>query len=544
MRSFADQRQDKRGSSLELVRGGLPLAVNSPLIQIMHTAVRTPLGQYLIGALVNLIYVIILISNQTSFQNIQVPENNYSQNLWQGTDVLGYIRPAQNFVDHRIFGYGNIPDYRRTIGYPLFLSVLMMVFGEHWLIVTIFIQALIFAVMYPLLARTARILFNANDQAITLSFLFLILSGTYIVMVPMMLTDTFFTVFFTLGLWLGLESIAKRRYVYFFLHIIFMGYAAQVRPLLSLYPFISCLLLIFVAKKYAVSRFTSTNKMILISVISLLIICNLSSVRNYINHNFPRPTDTLSNDMFYQLAKDVLLSVNKSDEYNEMAQVVRGVGVNDLNKKINLQEKLAFNIYKEYPLTTLKEMTHNAIGILGRAHWPVVAHFWGYSFLNSISPGLMPLKKSTGIYLIEVFFNLVYLFVYLLCLSFLVRVFRSGNIMLALTLIFFIAYFVIPGFIGRGAGSRYRLPVEGLIVIMASCEFEHYCKILSNKLYVVINRLYTLLRVLIPLRRLKGVTQQGAQDSGDRHRSEVGFGLDRLVMATLVVYRAAGWRDA
>jgi hypothetical protein len=212
--------------------------------------------------------------------------------------------------------------------------------------------------------------------------------------------------------------------------------------------------------------------------------------------------------MFNQLAKDVLIEINKGDEYEEKRKILQGV--NDLNVRAHLQEKLALNIYKDYPLITLKQTTHNAIGILGRAHWSPVAHFWGYSFLNSSTPGHMSLKKSTAVYLIELFFNLVYLFVYILFLSYLVRFFRSGNIILPLTIVLFIAYFLIPGFIGRGAGSRYRLPVEGLIVIMASCEFEHYFKVLNDKVYTVINSIYTLLRGLIPLHLLKDVTQQGA----------------------------------
>jgi hypothetical protein len=459
------------------------------LAQKMHTAIRSPGIQYLIGVLINLVYIIILISDQTSYQNIQVPENNYSENLWKGTDVLTYVRPAQNFVDHRIFGSGTIPDYRRSIGYPLFLSTLMMIFGRHWIIFTLFMQALIFAVMYPLLSRISNILFNTSGRTVIFAFLFFIFSGTYIVMVPMILTDTFFTLFFTLGLWLGLESIIKRNYIYLLLHIIFIGYAAQVRPSLSLYPIINYLILISIAMKYGLTRCTRIYQIVMTSFVSLLIICNLSSIRNYMNYNFFKPTDILAVGLL-DLGNYVLVEVGKSDGYEEIQKTLQGI--KDPKAKMRLQEELAVKIFKDYPIITLKQIMHNAIGILGRAHWPEVAAFWGYSFLDNFSPEYMPQKKSTAVYHIEIFFNFIYLFVYFLCLGFFIRVFRSENIVFSLTIVLFITYLLIPTFIMRGGGSRYRLPVEGLIVIMASCEFEHHIEALNGKLFRLIDRIYTL----------------------------------------------------
>jgi hypothetical protein len=297
-------------------------------------------------------------------------------------------------------------------------------------------------------------------------------------------------VFFTLGLWLGLESIVKKSYTLLFFHIMSVGYAAQVRPVLSLYPLINFFILISIAVKYDLWRHLKTYKIIVISIILLLISCNLPSMRNYMNHKLLRPTDTLSNDMFSQLAKLVLIDMGKSDEYEEKRKALEEIS--DVTTKIYLQEEFAIRVFKDYPLMTLKEMMHNAVGILGRAHWPLMAHFWGYSFLDNFSPDHMPLKKSTAVYLIETLFNFIYLSVYFLSLGFLIRLFRSGNVVFSLTIVLFIAYFLIPTFIGRGAGSRYRLPAEGLIVMMASCEFDHRFELLKEKLFRLINGINTL----------------------------------------------------
>src|SRR5262245_22662497 len=216
------------------------------LLRKLSVAISSPGFQYLIGILINFSYILILINNSTSYQNLQVPEGIYSENLWQGSDVLSYVQPARNFIEYGIFGYGTMPDYHRTIGYPLFLSTLMRLFGSYWFIFTLFIQASIFALIYPLLSEISSTLFSSGKKAIIISFLLLIFLRTYIVRVPQMLTDTFFTVFFMLGLWSGVKSIIEKSYKYLLLHILFMGYAAQVRPVLFLYPIVNCLVLIYI----------------------------------------------------------------------------------------------------------------------------------------------------------------------------------------------------------------------------------------------------------------------------------------------------------
>jgi len=183
--------------------------------------------------------------------------------------------------------------------------------------------------------------------------------------------------------------------------------------------------------------------------------------------------------MLNHLGRDVLREVGKNDEYEQIQKMLQGI--DDMNVKADLQEKFAIKIYKDYPWITLKRMMRSGVGVLGRAPWPVMAHFWGYSFKDNFSSGHMPLKKSMVVYLIECFFNIIYLCIYLLFLGFLVRNFRSGNLMFVMATVLFIAYFLIPTFTAPSDGSRFRLPVEGLIVIMASCELEYYFQALSRR---------------------------------------------------------------
>ncbi|MDQ3839392.1 MAG: hypothetical protein M3297_08995 [Thermoproteota archaeon] len=195
----------------------------------------------------------------------------------------------------------------------------------------------------------------------------------------------------------------------------------------------------------------------------------MPSIRNYINHGFFQPTNILAVDLFEHLGRDVLIGEGKAYEYNILKGNVQRVA--NIKEKIRLQEELAMKIYSTYPARTLQVLMRNAVGIMGRAHWPFAARFWGYNFKDEFDPAHMKLKRLTVIFYLESFFNLVYFIVYLLFFGFLVRTFRVGNYMLFLVICLLIGYFLIPTFINPGGGSRMRLPVEGLIITMASCQF-------------------------------------------------------------------------
>jgi hypothetical protein len=203
---------------------------------------------------------------------------------------MSYVNPARNFLDFGVFGTGIQPDTYRTIGYPLFLSILMKVFRKNWLKAAFFAQAFVFALMYPFLSVMARLLGAPSKAVINLSFLFWVFSVTYIATVPVLLSDLFFTVFFTVGLTLGLLSVARQSYLFLAGQLLFLGYAAQVRPVLCIYPIVHLLVLCSAAKMYGSMSSRKTRTIITISVASLLLLCNLTTLRNYIHFRLPEPT--------------------------------------------------------------------------------------------------------------------------------------------------------------------------------------------------------------------------------------------------------------
>jgi hypothetical protein len=438
---------------------------------------ESPFKQYLVGTGINFLLLTILISNNTSYRNLQLPEGPYSDNLWQGTDVVTYVNPARNFIHFRVFGSGTDPDHHRTIGYPLFLSILMFLFGHNWFILALFVQSLVFASIYPALSRISTILFNLGRRALIFSFLFFIISGTYIAMVPVIMSDLFFSVLFIIGLYFGLEAIIKKSWGYLFFHILFLGYSAQVRPLLTIYPFINFLILLYVSRKSYLFLDAKLYSLIITSSVVLILVCNLPSIRNYINHGFLKPTDVLYNNMFDYLGYNILKNSGRIREYNAMQDKLQEV--KDLSEKMSSKQKLAINIYKSYPLQTFTQLIKNSIGIMLRSHWSIVANFWGYNFNDNFDRP-MPLRKLNFVFVLESFFNIIYLILYILFLNFLVRQIRLRSFEVFLILILFISYFLIPAFMVNGAGSRMRLPVEGIILLASFNELQQYLRLSEN----------------------------------------------------------------
>ena len=360
-----------------------------------------------------------------------------------------------------------------------------MLFGDNWLLAAFFVQALLFACIFPVLCQIARLLFNSTTKIITLSFLFLTLSGTYLVTVPVILTDLFFTVFLTLGLYLSLLVVIRNSWVCLAGQVVVLGYAAQIRPVLGLYAIVNFVLMVHIAYKIHVLHRRKTGNLILVSSICLLVSGNLPALRNYVNHGFLKPTDVLATNMFDYLARSVLDRTNNSAEYYALAESVKKMG--DIKDATEIKERYAIDVFKRHPLATLTQVGRNAIGIMLRGHWAVAAQFWGLNFKDLTMEEFMPLKKSLRVFVVEVLFNSIYALLYVFFWCYLIRLYRLNEISLLLTTLVFVSYFLIPTFMVSGAGSRLRLPVEGIIVLTGLMGFESHQKWLSDK---VITRLY------------------------------------------------------
>jgi len=431
---------------------------------------RPLVRQYFVGLAINLAFVIILLSCPVSFRNLQIPEGQYADNAWKGMDIITYVRPARNFLEYGVFGKGTAPGYQRTVGYPLFLAAMMKLFGSNWLVGTIFVQAIAFALIYPALSKISLLLFPGQASLYQVSFWIYLMLGTFIAMVPMILTDLFFAVLFTVGVCFGIVSVKLRSWLYLLLYVVFVGYAAQVRPALMFYPFVNIFVLLASAKRFRCLNEGAVKAFVLVSTLCLLVLCNLPSLRNYVNYGLFKPTDVLERNMFYFLTRDVLHAENEQDVYAEMNAEVSAA--TDLQQKMTLMKEHSLMTYKQYPVTTLKRMLRNSAYVVN-THWQWAGRYWGYSRRDVHSPGHMPLKRSNLMLAIVVIGCIAYSVIHLFFAGFLLRLLRTRNWLYLSTILVVIGYFLGPTFIA-GGGKRMYLPVEGIVVMLSVYEMRSF----------------------------------------------------------------------
>ncbi len=436
-------------------------------------SLESPIIQYFIGLVVNVAFVIILLSTDLSYRNLQLPEGEYQDNIQKGSDVITYLLPARNYLEYGVFGWGNIPDCHRTVGYPLFLALSMRLFGDSWLIWVFFVQAALYACIYPALSKIARILFPNNTSIVVPAFCFYLISGAYIAQVPDLLTDTFFAVLFTIGLCFGMLSIVKQRWKYLILQLVIIGYAAQVRPMLALYPILNVFVLWLVARQYGISDRRKIKIMIITSSAALLLPCSAPSIRNYVNYGFFAPTDILSRNLFMYLGKETMFDRGKQDSYEVMSRHIEDMygsetGTRAVRERMALQNKYVLEICRKYPATAVKRLAIAAIGTCMHGHWVLVPKFWGYSW----RPGQEGyFKVSKLVFALLVIWCVIYAVIYVFFLRYFVRLIKERQWLFLFTIFILVCYFLVPTFVAASTG-RMRLPVEGIIVICAFYEIS------------------------------------------------------------------------
>lgn len=425
--------------------------------------------QFLIGMIANVAYVVILLI--TNYENVQLPVGDFQNNIWWGCDVMGYVQPAESFLRSGEFLRKGHPDFHRTVGYPFFLFLMMRIFGPRWLIPTYFIQAIVFAFAYPALTGIARILFPGKPKLSLAIFIFSLVSGAYFSYTAQILTDGLFAVCFITGLYFGLLSIARRSYAFLFLHLLFVGFAAQIRPMLSLYPLADMFFLVLIAVRNNEIALLNVKKMIAISFVVLAILCNGPSIRNYINYGIFLPADVLSNALSDYLAKPVLVNRGKAEYCDEMSKKFHSLAVsNNIRERIDMQNRFAFETLKAYPFITLALYSYNAFWNMFEFHWQNVLFYWRVNWLSDDYYGRY--KGSTAALFTAVPWVLAYGVIYVFFLRFLYQTFVAKDWILLSGLFFF----VLPLFISfiAGQGARMRLYAEGVILMCAFSSIHDY----------------------------------------------------------------------
>lgn len=450
----------------------------------------SPLHQFFIVLCTNLIYFILLYSYQVSNYNIHPPEGIYSGNAFFGSDVMTYLHPARNFLKFGTFGNGHTPDYFRTIGYPAYLSGFIYFFGEYFFWVAYLIHAILSALIFSFITAISGF-FIKNDPRISKTvFIILWLSGAYWIYFPMLLNDLFFAFFFIAGIYYGIKAVFTKSWKYCVIHLLLLGYAASVRPQLILYAIPEFLILLYCAVHFKTIADRKIKTMIVVASISLLVLGNLSGLRNYINYGSMESSSVLTINLYNYASKEILFMVHRENDYEKGASIADRKGKVSWIDASLFRKKAAFEVMKTYPKETALVLTTHFLKNMGSPHLfrastlflpkeEVVLSMGNLNKikemnnLKHISTCLMMLKQI-GLYtlFILLFFMFFYSFIWLLVLKHIFRMLKEKNYLYLLAIVSFLAYLIIPTTLTAVAG-RIRLPIEWLIVLLATIEFYH-----------------------------------------------------------------------
>lgn len=438
---------------------------------------ESPVFQYFIGFFINLVIIFILFSSNVTYNNLQLPENKFKDNIWKNSDVVGYVEYANNYLKYGVVGEGETPSTSRSIGYPLYLSMFMKLFKGNWLLIVYLFQAVVFAFLYPIFTKIIQLIFAENKRLVIWSFLFLLISGMYFSYTTIILTDTIFTLFLTAGICFGLIAIKRQSWCYLTIHVVMIGIAGQIRPILFLYFIPDFFILIAIANKYKLVKNKKIKLLILASSLLVLITCNLPTVRNYLNYNVISPSTNFQYNLFNSHATKILMKEGREvtiDTLYSHIDTSKNASV-DLSAKIRM--KYAIKTFLEYPLPAVELLVLNVAGTLMKNHYVILSNFWDESSKGRVDISQMIEKKRYSMFVVTVIFGLIYFLLYLLFLSFCIRLMKGKKFLYLFTILLFVAYFLIPaGFVGPSV--RFRLPVEGFMIIFSLYELLQF---LSNK---------------------------------------------------------------
>ena len=421
--------------------------------------------QYLIGLAIHLVFLIIMYSSGTSYKNLQIPEGTYKNNIWQCSDVMTYVDPAINFVQYHVFGQERIPDHFRTIGYPALISFFYSIAGKNWLIWLQIFQAFIFAAIYPLISATLKMLIPGLKMHTPVTIVFLLLvSGAYFTRIPMVLTDTLFTTLFMAGFYYGLLTYRENRTIHLVLFLLFITLAALVRPTASLFPLMNLAMAFLIAKKYARPIRKTMLKAVYISL-ALFALVNISTYRNYINYCFKKPSSVMGRCAFDYLANKVLSQENKTDVYYTLKAKIDSVP--DVTGKNNLRNRIMWETVVKYPLSTTRVLIKNIVNVFFSNNIiSGISNYFGYEwkvFRNACYPYKISNFLRYATYLMMVVYALIWILFFYNLILFLIN--RDFETFLVVGLLFIM--FIVPAVLTGDGGTRFRLPFEHVLFIVA-----------------------------------------------------------------------------
>lgn len=183
-----------------------------------------------------------------------------------GIDTPSYVNSPKN-------------DIFRTSGYPLFIRTMQKLFPKQWIIALLIVQTFVISLVFWAIEIVADLLLDSPFKYRWILWFMIIAAGLYYTSTPIILTDALCASLFLIGL-----SLALKRHWY--LAVMVIGIAAQIRPSFTVLP-IAWAVLIYYRRGFRTPA-------AIISWILLVIFTQLPCLRNYLNHGLWVPTNVMT----------------------------------------------------------------------------------------------------------------------------------------------------------------------------------------------------------------------------------------------------------
>jgi 4-amino-4-deoxy-L-arabinose transferase-like glycosyltransferase len=384
---------------------------------------------------------------------IRLVSYNFLSSLISPADSGQYIAIAENIVAGKGFSVDGIePTFHRAPFIPYFLSMLFLIFGNHWLsvasAVNIFVSSAISIIVYFMTVR----LVNDKTTAIIASLLFAI-NPVSIFWSGFILTEPFFLFFFTLSILYLLEAVDGQKIRDFVICGVLMGLAALTRPvMLGVIPFIALWILIF--KKDDKKRFGA-------AIIIFMLIILPWTIRNYVNSGEIIPiTSEGHGNLMQGLTEDIetfeAVLLFTEDEEHSMRHL------NEWEYRRVERKRMVRHILN-HPYDILKLMIKKAIV------------FW------SVTPEIRNLELRANIFIkaLMVLWAAYSIILYMLAIPAIFSIRNKANIMLIIFMA--ISFTLMHMFFLVVPEKRFRLPLEPYLVILAAIGLSSLLKDINDK---------------------------------------------------------------
>lgn len=412
------------------------------------------------GVLVHAVYLFLL------FQ--LVPMDHWN---WQSGDTGSYIRPAESFLQEGVFARHGEPDYRRTIGYPLFLAgtlKLAEISGVEWRSVVYAAQALTFALAYPAIFVVATILFGMGRRPALACVALTMLCGAFVSYVPIILADALFATALICGVACGLLALERRSLAWGLAHLALITYAANVRPMLAFFPLAAIFMhWVFVKSRGWVEE-RGIRLLIVFMFVGTLVGVQTPALRNWMNHGEFTSTEITSINLYDYLAKDVLKFKGEMDRYEETRERIQQLaGTDNLNNRIEIRKHEALRVYKEYPFETAGFMVFFTVVNSIEMHWQNFFYLFKQTWYRDYDD--KSVLWSPIPFLFAIFFIIIHGNIYFL--SLLKLIISKINFFIILAIFFFLLPYAVCG--TNYQGARFRLWMEPFVVMACIAQFVH-----------------------------------------------------------------------